>query len=207
VSVSPDSLRLVVLIDVAPGGEWKPDLLAAVLRGGATLVQLRGKEVGARALLEAARSARPACRERNVPLVVNDRPDVARAAGADGVHVGPSDLPPRAARTIIETGILGVSARTPDRVRLAEEAGADYLGVGALHPSPTKPEAHVLGPEGIRTLIQSTSLPVVVIGGVTPADLPHLRTLGAAGVAAHSGIVDAPDPESATRAYHTAWGS
>jgi len=203
--LSPASLRLVVLIEVEPDGGWDAGRLSAVLRGGATLVQLRGKKVSARALLEAAEGALEICRPMRVPLLVNDRPDVARAADADGAHVGPDDLPPRPARHILGERILGVSARTDERLRLAEEARADYVGTGALRPSRTKPEALVLGEEGVAKLIRATHLPVVVIGGVKPEDAPRIRALGAAGVAVSSGILAAPDPEVAARAYRTAW--
>jgi len=203
--LSPASLRLVVLIEVGSDGGWDAGRLSAVLRGGATLVQLRGKRASARALLEAAEGALGICRPAGVPLLVNDRPDVARAAGADGAHVGPDDLPPAPARRILGERILGVSARTADRVRLAEEGRADYVGTGALRPSRTKPEAAVLGPEAVAELVRSTHLPVVVVGGVKPEDAPRIRAMGAAGMAVSSGILAAPDPEQAARAYRTAW--
>jgi thiamine-phosphate pyrophosphorylase len=161
--------------------------------------------VSSRRYLEAGREVLDLCRAEGVPLLINDRPDVALGAGADGAHVGPGDLPPLSARRILGEGLLGVSARTVERVRLAETAGADYLGVGALRGSVTKPEAVPLGLGGIAALLRSTSLPAVVIGGVQPADVPILRGEGAAGVAVLSGIMNAPDPEAAARAYREAW--
>ena len=131
---------------------------------------------------------------------------MALAAGADGVHVGPGDLPPTVAREVIGDLGLGVSARTRERVEEAEDAGADYLGAGALRASPTKPEAVVLGVEGVARLAASTSTPVVAVGGVLPGRLRRASPEGLAGVAVLRGILDAPDPENAARAYTEAWG-
>lgn len=198
--------RLILIAGPDEKGRLDLDRIAAAFRGGVTLLQLRAKGAASGELLGMAREVLPLCRRAAVPLFINDRPDVALAAGADGVHLGPEDLPPAAAREVIGDLGLGVSARTPDRVREAEAARADYLGTGAVRASSSKPEAPVLGPDGVARIVASTSLPVVAVGGVLPGDCPGLRRRGAAGVAVLRGILDAPDPENAARAYTEAWG-
>lgn len=201
----PDPLVLMLLTDVAPGGGLPLEAVEAALRGGVTSVQLRAKTAPAGAMLAMAQDLLPRCRRAGVPLLIDDRPDVALAAGADGVHVGPRDLPPEAARRVLGSGLLGVSARDPERAAAAERAAADYLGVGALRATRTKPEAPPLGLAGIAFLAAHTRIPVVAVGGVRPADLPALRRAGAAGVAVLSGILGDEDPEAAARAYREAW--
>jgi thiamine-phosphate pyrophosphorylase len=199
------TLDLVVLVDLIPAEELDLARLEAVLAGGATVIQLRGKEVSAGRLHGEARRAHPLCRAAGVPLFVNDRADIALAAGTEGVHLGPEDLSPVVVRTFAPDLLLGVSARTPDRVALAERAGAAYLGVGAFRASRSKTGAVVIGPEGIAGIAGSTRIPVVAIGGLRPGDAPAVRGAGAAGMAVLSGIMEAEDPESATRRYREAW--
>lgn len=205
-ALGPGSLRLLVIADLGPdGAPPDPGRVEAALEGGAGILQLRAKHAGARALFEAALALVPLCRAAGVPLLVNDRPDVARATGADGAHVGPDDLPPGAARRVLGELLLGVSARSADRVAAAEAAGAAYLGTGALRPTGTKSEARVIGLEGIAAIAASTRIPVLAIGGVRPEDAAALRRAGAAGMAVVSGVLGAPDPEAAARAYVEAW--
>jgi thiamine-phosphate pyrophosphorylase len=200
------ALRLMVLAGLDPEApDDGLDRVRAALRGGATLIQARAKGAPAGELLAWTRRLLPLCDQAGVPLMVNDRPDLARAAGAAGAHVGPDDLPPAAARRVLDDLALGVSARTEARLREAEAAGAAYVGVGAFRATDTKTEAAVIGLEGIRRLIGATSLPVVAVGGIRPEDLPALRAAGAAGVAVVSGILAAGDPETAARAYSEAW--
>lgn len=202
------SLRLIVIAGTSPGNPLPLKAITAALRGGATLIQLRGKILIDREILAAAMEFLPVCREAGVPFILNDRPDLALAAGVDGAHVGPDDLPPATARRVLgrEMG-LGVSARTRDRIHQAEEAHADYLGTGALRSTSSKPGAEVLGFDGIADLVEMTQLPVVAIGGVRPGDVPRLKQLGVAGIAVMSGVLDASDPEAAARAYLDAWDS
>lgn len=201
----PSSLRLVVIVDLPDDGAVPLGRVRAALRGGATLIQLRGKLCPALDLLAASLLLLPICREGRVPLFVNDRPDVALAAEADGAHVGPDDLPPEAARRILGTRALGVSARALDRARLAEAARASYLGVGALRATGSKTEATPIGLDGIRAMVTATRLPVVAIGGVRPEDVAALKAIGVRGVAVMSGVMGAEDPERAARAYREAW--
>lgn len=204
-SLTASSLRLIVVAGLGPDGSPPTEGVAAAIRGGAGLVQLRGKTVTDRVLVEAARGLLALCREAGVPMFVNDRPDIALAVRADGAHVGPDDLPPLEARRVLEILGLGVSARTADRIRRAEEAGATYVGAGALRASVTKPGAPVLGIQGIAALAASTSLPVVAVGGVLPEDVPALRAAGVAGVAAATAVLGDPDPEAAARRFIAAW--
>lgn len=204
-SLSAASLRLIVVAGLEPDGSPPLERVAAAIRGGAGLIQLRGKSVPDRVLVEAARRLLPLCREAGIPMFVNDRPDIALAVRADGAHVGPDDLPPLEARRVLEILGLGVSARTADRLRRAEEAGATYVGAGALRASATKPSAPVLGLAGIAELAASTSLPVVAVGGVRPEDVADLKAAGVAGAAAAAAVLDDPDPEAAARRFIAAW--
>jgi thiamine-phosphate pyrophosphorylase len=204
-SLSAASLRLIVVAGLEPDGSPPLERVAAAIRGGAGLIQLRGKSVPDRVLVDAARRLLPLCREAGVPMFVNDRPDIALAVRADGAHVGPDDLPPLEARRVLEILGLGVSARTADRLRRAEEAGATYVGAGALRASATKPSAPVLGLAGIADLAAATSLPVVAVGGVRPEDVADLKAAGVAGAAAAAAVLGDPDPEAAARRFIAAW--
>jgi thiamine-phosphate diphosphorylase len=202
--VTPDWRLLAVLDPARIAGGDPVGAARAVLAGGATALQLRDKTNPPRAVLALARELAPLCREAGVAFLVNDRPDLARAAGADGAHVGPDDLPPDAARTVLGDRLLGVSARTPDRVAAAEAARADLIGAGAWRATGTKREAAVLGPDGFAALARATRIPVVAIGGVRPADVAAVRRAGGVGVAVVSGLFAAPDPAEAARAYRHA---
>lgn len=178
------------------------DLLALALaaeRGGVTSVQLRLKGASARELAAAARALVGALR---VPVLVNDRPDVALASGAAGVHLGPGDLPVALARRMAPPGfILGASAGSPEEASAA--AGADYWGVGPWRATETKADAGVaLGPEGFRRIVQlARGKPCIAIGGVQPEDVGTVLAAGGAGVAVVSGILSEEDAEAAARRY------
>jgi thiamine-phosphate pyrophosphorylase len=146
------------------------------------------------ALLEVTRAA-------GIPLIVNDRVDVALAIGAEGVHIGQDDMPAAIARRLIGPDrILGVSARTVEEAIQAERDGANYLGAGDVFGTPTKPDAGPpIGVEGLRQIVRAVSIPVVAIGGVTPQNAPAAVEAGAVGVAVISAVMGAPDPEAAAR--------
>jgi thiamine-phosphate pyrophosphorylase len=196
---------LLLVVTSRRDAPFDPNAVRMAVRGGVTLVEARGKHLVTSELLRFARALLDLCMELGVPMIVNDRPDIALAVGAAGAHVGPHDLPPAAARRVLGDRVMGASVRDGHRLRGAENAGADYIGVGAYRATSTKPEAVVLGPGGIAALIARTSLPVVAIGGIRPEDLPALAQAGAAGVAVSGGILEAPDPEAAARAYRRAW--
>ncbi len=192
---------LYLVLETAPWGKDPLTVAEAALRGGVTVLQLREK---ARPVSERYRIGlrlRELTRRYGVPLIVNDRVDLARALEADGVHVGPEDLPPALVRRLLgPEGILGVSGDTLEEVAAAEAAGATYLGVGTVYPTRTKADAgEAIGPEGIARIVAATSLPVVAIGGITAENLAPVVAAGAAGVAVVSAICAADDPEAAAR--------
>jgi thiamine-phosphate pyrophosphorylase len=178
------------------------EVVRAAIRGGATAVQLREKEITTREMVQLGRALREIARAASVPLIVNDRVDVALAVDAQGVHVGQDDMPAPLARQLIGPGrILGVSAGTVEEARQAERDGADCLGVGDVYGTPSKPDAgEPIGVEGLAEIAQAVSIPVVAIGGITHDNAANAIRAGAAGVAVISAIVGAADPEAA--AYH-----
>jgi thiamine-phosphate pyrophosphorylase len=177
------------------------DVVRAAVRGGATVVQLRDKGSSTRDTIELGRALIAIARPAGVPLIVNDRADVALAIDADGVHVGQEDMPAPLARQIIgPERILGVSAGTIEEARQAEGEGADYLGVGDVYGTPTKADAGTpIGLSGLAEISRAVSIPVVAIGGITLANAAATIQAGAAGVAVISAVIGAPDPEQAAR--------
>jgi thiamine-phosphate pyrophosphorylase len=194
------SLRLLLITDEVLLGAR--DLVAtcrAAVLGGVSCVELRDKRLPVRERLGRARALVAAL---PVPVLVNDRLDVALAAGAAGVHLGPEDLPVRLARRIAPAGFLiGASVGTPEEVAGGQEA--DYWGIGPWRGSPTKPDAGAaLGAEGFRRLrALAGGRPCLAIGGVRPEDLPAIRAAGGSGVAVVSGILSAADVTAAARRY------
>jgi len=196
-------LRLMVLTDPAPAcGRPLVEVVRECLAAGATAIQLRDKRADARRLLELAHALLAVTRPAGAPLIVNDRLDVALAAGADGVHLGPDDLPVAAARAIAPAGFLvGHSTDHPDAARHAAADGADYLGVGAVFGTRSKPGLadEAIGPERVRQLAVASGLPCLGIGGVTAENAGSLFAVGA-GVAVLSTVMGADDPAGAVRA-------
>jgi thiamine-phosphate pyrophosphorylase len=176
------------------------DAVAAAIRGGCTIVQLREKDVSSLEFLELALRVKAVADSFGIPLIINDRVDIALAADASGAHVGPSDLPAREARRLLGPDkILGVSASSAAAAREAEEAGADYLGVGSMFPTSTKPDAKHTPIDAIRDICAGTRLPVVAIGGVNAKTAPQLDGVGISGFAVVSGILCAAEIEAAAR--------
>jgi len=171
------------------------DIARAALEGGADAIQLRAKDLGGRDMLELSLRIREMVDKsgRGCLFVVNDRVDVALAAGADGVHLGQDDLPAVEARTLIaEDIILGISAMTPEMAEKAQAEGADYLGVGPAFPTPTKPDAGiVIGVEGIRNIKQAVDVPVVAIGGINQDNAGQVMEAGVDGIAVISAVATA----------------
>lgn len=176
------------------------DACAAAVRGGVTIVQLRLKRLTARELTSMTRLL---VARLPVPVIVNDRPDIARAAGAAGVHLGPEDLSPALARRALGQGaIIGASVGSPEEA--TRGADADYWGVGPYRVTSTKPDAgEALGPDGVRRIVGlAAGRPCIGIGGVRPEDGAALREAGCVGVAVASGILGQDDVERAARRYH-----
>ncbi len=159
------------------------------LTGGITLLQLREKNLTDREMLQEAQELLPLCHRHGVPLIINDRVQVALDAGADGVHLGQEDMSPREARAILgPDAIIGVSARTVGSAQRAEQEGADYLGVGAVFSTSTKTDAQNISPETLRQICQAVHIPVVAIGGIGPDNILELLGCGIQGVAVVSSI-------------------
>lgn len=176
------------------------EAVRAACEGGVTLVQLREKHVSDDEYAAIARSVKTVCDEYDVPLIINDKPEVAAAVGAAGVHVGQEDLEASRTREVVgPDAIVGVSAGSIEEAQAAEAAGADYLGVGAVTFTATKPEADVLTLDELRAIVDSVSIPVVAIGGVNEQTIPQLAGMGLAGYSLVSAIMAAPDVEAAAR--------
>ncbi|XOQ47465.1 MAG: Thiamine-phosphate synthase [Eubacteriales bacterium] len=162
--------------------------------GGCTLIQLREKDCSSRAFYETACSVKAVTDRYNIPLIINDRPDIALAAGADGVHVGQSDLPCKVLRRILgEDKVIGVSASTLEEAVQAEKDGADYLGVGAMYATGTKTDAAIVSMDELLKIREAVSLPIVVIGGINRKTAPAFRSIGVDGLAVVSAIIAQPD--------------
>lgn len=182
------------------GARPLPDLVAAAVRGGVTAVQLREKECATRQFVELARALKTLLAPLGVPLIVNDRADVALAACADGVHVGQSDMDCRDVRRLLgDSAIIGLSVETPEQAAAAPPE-ADYLGVGPVFSTPTKTDAApAWGLEGLAALRCVSHRQLVAIGGIHRDNAAQVIGCGADGVAVVSAICTAPDPELAAR--------
>ena len=172
----------------------------AALKGGATCVQLREKELDEAAFLQEAKEICALCRRYGVPFIVNDNVDVAQACGADGVHVGQEDMKAgEVRRRVGEDMILGVSVHTVEEARRAVRDGADYLGLGAVFPTGTKTDADQMSNETLRDICGAVEIPVVAIGGLNRDNILRLSGSGVDGVALVSAIFGAEDIEAACR--------
>lgn len=191
-------LTLVIGRQDAPGKDIR-DIALAAFKGGATALQLREKTLSDRELYEDALSLATLARELGRLFIVNNRVDIALAVDADGVHLGEEDLPLEAARGMLPRGcVLGFSASSKEKGAEAILKGADYLGVGALYPSPSKPEAPVLAANEVGPII-SLKWPTVGIGGISLANAQDAWAMGFTGLAVISAIAQAGDPEGAAR--------
>jgi thiamine-phosphate pyrophosphorylase len=194
---------LYVITDpVLSRGRSHVEIARAALEGGADAVQLRDKSATAFNLGLAAREIQPLARKFGAVFVVNDRVDVALLADADGAHVGPDDLPAREARKLLpRPRILGVSAGSPEEAKRAARDGADYLGVGPVFPTATKPDAgEPLGVDRLAAIARAVPIPVVAIGGITVENVGQVFAAGAAGAAVVSAVAAAGDVAAAARA-------
>ena len=168
------------------------------LKGGVTFLQLREKELDQEHFLREAVEIRGLCRKYQVPFIINDNVEIALEMNADGVHVGQSDMEAGKVREKLGPDkIIGVSARTVEQALLAEQRGADYLGVGAVFPTGTKLEAGDVSFETLRDICRAVSIPVVAIGGITGENFGELKGSGIAGIAVVSAIFAREDTEAA----------
>lgn len=166
--------------------------------GGVTMVQLREKDCSSREFYETALRIKKITDAYEVPLLINDRVDIALAVDADGVHIGQSDLPVKIARKILgKDKIIGVSARNVAQALEAEQNGADYLGVGAMYATGTKKDAKVTSKEELLKIRQAVKIPIVVIGGINQKTLSNFKGIGINGLAVVSAVIAAKDIKAA----------
>ncbi len=194
---------LYVITDAHLGGGHLA-ITRAALRGGARVIQLRDKTTPARPLLQIAREMRRLTRESGALLLVNDRLDLALLCEVDGVHLGPDDWPVEAVRAVVPHDFLiGASCGTPDEARAAQRAGADTIGIGAVYSTQTKTDAgQAIGLDGLRAVMNATTLPAAAIGGIGPANIGAIAQSGVAMACVISAIAGAGNEaamEAATR--------
>lgn len=189
--------------DDAVGGRDLVDVVASAVRGGVSLVQLRDKTASDAAMIAQARSLKGLLAPLGVLLIVNDRLEVALAAGAAGLHLGQDDMAPADARRALgPEAILGVSAGDAAEAKIADPAVVDYVGVGPVYPTGSKADAgEAIGLEGLHALAALLAPPVVAIGGIQAAKAAEVMACGVQGVAVVSAICGARDPEAAARAF------
>lgn len=197
----PDYSIYLVTDDGCLQGRALLDCVREALEGGVTLVQYRAKTASSSEMYAEALQLKALCDSFKVPLIINDRLDIAMAVGAAGVHLGQDDLPCAAARRILgEDYIIGVSAHNPAEAKAAMQSGADYLGCGAVFGTATKADVKKLGTDGLAAICKAKGLPVVGIGGVTADNYREVRAAGADGAAIVSGILAQPDIRATVRA-------
>ncbi len=200
-NVTRESMRLYAITDRSwLGSKSLARQVEEVLQNGATFLQIREKELSDADFLAETKLLKEIAARYHVPFVVNDNISVALAAGADGVHVGQSDIVNKDVRSLIGPDkILGISANTVGTALAAQSAGADYIGVGAVFGTTTKKDAQNLSVAQLKEICQAVSIPVVAIGGITAANIGRLAGSGIDGVAVISAIFAQPDPGAATR--------
>ena len=170
------------------------------LKGGVTFVQLREKALDEQAFLEEAKEIQKLCEQYHVPFVINDNVEIAAQIGADGVHVGQSDMEAGDVREKLGPDrIIGVSAQTVEQAVRAQERGADYLGVGAVFPTGSKADAVEVSHETVRAITEAVDIPVIAIGGITKDNVSELSGTGICGIAVISAIFAQEDIEGAAR--------
>ena len=197
-----DMLKLYAVTDRTwLGGKSLEEAVEQAILGGVTCVQLREKELDEDELIEAASKLADICHRHNIPLIVNDNYEAALKSGADGVHVGIEDAPVKEIRRIAGSNfIIGATAKTVEQARLAEASGADYLGVGAVFPSPTKKNALRITPDMLSEICGSVTIPAVAIGGISLENAHEIKGCGQVGIAVVSAIFAAEDIKKAAEA-------
>jgi thiamine-phosphate pyrophosphorylase len=193
-----DDARLYLVSGASPGGRPLPDVLAPALANGVDVFQLREKDAPDEQVLAAAQVAAALCREAGVTFVLNDRPDLVEAAGADGVHVGQEDTPvPEARAAVGDERIVGLSTHSAEQADAAH--GVDYFAVGPVHATPTKEGRPAIGLDPVRHAARTATAPWFAIGGIDEATLPAVLDAGARRVVVVRAIAEAGDPGAAAR--------
>ena len=186
------------------GNETLYQQVEKALKGGATFIQLREKNLDDAVFLKEAVELKELCRRYHVPFVINDNVEIALRMDADGVHVGQSDMEAGNVREKLGPGkIIGVSAQTVEQAVLAEQRGADYLGVGAVFPTGSKDDADDVSHETLKAICEAVSIPVIAIGGISRNNVMELAGSGICGIAVISAIFAQPDIEAATTELRT----
>ena len=182
-------------------GRPTSEIVAGAVAGGVTCVQLREKQCRTREFVDEALALKPLLKDCNIPLIINDRLDVALAVEADGVHLGQDDMPITMARAIAGSSlIIGISAESTEDALRAEQEGADYIGISPVFATPTKTDTGPpLGLDGVRKIRELVDIPLVGIGGINELNAAEVIAAGADGIAVVSAIVSADDPAAATR--------
>jgi thiamine-phosphate pyrophosphorylase len=184
-----------------PGGRQLPDLLRAAVGGGVDIVQLRDKHLSDGELVAVANAARALCERLGALFIVNDRPFIARETGADGVHVGQDDMPVAEVRELVGPDMLiGLSTHAPAEIDAADAALVDYIGVGPVHETPTKPGRPAVGLELVRYAAAHAAVPFFAIGGLHAGNLAETIDAGARRAVVLRAIAGAEDPQRAARA-------
>jgi thiamine-phosphate pyrophosphorylase len=190
--------RLYLVCDARP-----TEFLAAALRGGVDIVQLRLKRSADAEIVRSAERFAALCRRHGALFMLNDRPDLVEAAGADGVHVGQDDIPVDEAREIVGPDrLVGLSTHNPQQIDAAERV--DYIGVGPVHETPTKPGRPAVGLELVSYAAAHAGVPFFAIGGITPCNVQGVLGAGAERIAVVRALTEAPEPERAARALRAA---
>lgn len=199
------TLYFITDSSTVPAEKFLPSVEAAC-KGGATIIQLREKNKSTREYMELAASVHEITSRYNVPLIIDDRVDVALAIGAEGVHVGQTDMPVAVARKLMGPGkIIGATTKTVPQALEAYEQGADYCGVGAIYPTTTKVVTILTSVDTLREIVKAVPIPVNAIGGLNKDNIHVLAGSGIAGICAVSAIQKAADPEAAARELKAAF--
>ncbi len=198
---NPEMMRLYAVTDRTwVGKQTLMEQVEAALKGGATCVQLREKELDEDAFLEEAMEMKGLCTRYGVAFVINDNVDIAIRCGAEGIHVGQGDMEAERVRALVgEKMMVGVSVQTVEQARAAQAAGADYLGVGAMFQTSTKPDAHEVTWQTLKDICGAVNIPVTAIGGINKINMAQLTGTGVDGVALVSAIFAAEDIEKECR--------
>jgi thiamine-phosphate pyrophosphorylase len=190
-----EEARLYLVCDERPD-----EFLAAALRGGVDIVQLRMKDAGEEDIVSAGRRFVRACGEHDALLILNDRPDLVETVGADGVHVGQDDIPvPRARSLVGQHRLVGLSTHSP--LQIGQASGVDYIGVGPVHATPTKPGRPAVGPELVRYAAGHAPMPFFAIGGIDADNVATVLAAGASRIAVVRALTLAEDPEARAREF------
>ncbi len=194
--------KLCLVADAeAAKGRYLLNLVEKAVDSGVTLVQLRAKELQTREFLQLALQTAKLLKEKNIPLIINDRIDIALACGAEGVHLGQDDIPLPYARKILgKKKRIGISVNTVNEAEEAEKGGADYLGVGPVYYTPSKRDLKaILGPSGLKIIREKVKIPLLAIGGINAENAREVMSCGVDGIAVISALMEAKDISEATR--------